>query len=107
MGKSGRWREAINKVMIETEGGAKGFRKRLRQAQSTQGEMATPDIFENVHGKLDKYLRDIIDDAMYASPEFNNIQKKQFMNDRLKSYLQRGDTEKANQFLDFVESGNF
>ena len=107
LGKSGTWKKAIQKVMAETEGGAKGFRERLRQAQATAGDAATPDIFEQTHIKLDKYLRDAIDDAMALSPENSKVQKKQLINDRLKSYLQRGDTEKANEFLDFVESGNF
>jgi len=105
LGKSDRWRKAIAKVMAETEGGAKGFRQRVRGAQS-ESLPATAGNFEMVHKKLDDALRDAIDDATYRSSRNDAVTKRQLINDRVEDYLQRGNTKKANEFLDFVENSN-
>jgi hypothetical protein len=105
LGKSGEWRKAIAKVRRETEGDAKGFRRRLRAAQG-EGLPATAGNFESVHRKLDNALRDAIDDAMYRSSSFDAVMKRQHINDRVEKYLQQGRTERANEFLDFVENSN-
>jgi len=105
LGKSGEWRKAIAKVMRETEGGAEGFRQRVREAQSDRLP-ATAGNFESVHRKLDNALRDAIDDAMYRSSSNDSVMKRQIINDRVEKYLQQGRTDKANSFLDFVENSN-
>jgi len=104
LGKSGYWREKIQRVMAETEGGAKGFRNRLKAAQ--RDLPARAGNFEMVHRKLDDALRDAIDDAMARSSRNDAVMRRQTINDRVEDYLQRGETDKANEFLTFVENSN-
>jgi len=105
LGKEGYWRDQIRRVMAETEGGAKGFRKRLKSAQGNSLP-ATAGNFEMVHRKLDDALRDAIDDAMARSPRNDAVMRRQTINDRVEDYLQRGEPDKANEFLTFVENSN-
>ena len=116
LGKTGYWRQKIKEIMDKTEGGGKGFRKRVKDAQSgnyvdKDGKPgkplpATAANFEMVHRQLDDALRDAIDDAMGRSPRNDGVMQRQHINDRVKDYLQRGQTGKANEFLDFVENSN-
>jgi hypothetical protein len=105
LGKTGYWRDAIRQVMAETEGKGKGFRKRLKEAQGSNLP-ATAGKFEMVHKRLDDALRDAIDDAMFRSAKNDSVTRRQMVNDRVEDYLQRGETDKANEFLTFVENSN-
>ena len=103
MGKSGRWRDAIRRVMKDTEGGGKGFRKRFKNALNSTEEL-NPDTktFESVHLQLDEELRDAIGDAYTESVHFTDIKRRQYIKDRTQDYLRRDKQGKAESYLKYT-----
>ena len=102
MGKDGLWKEGIKRVMAQTAGEGKGFRKRFKEGLSEGLPMDTATS-ESVQMELDAELRRAIGDAITGSKSFTTIRRRQYVRERTAEYLKRGQQKEALQYLEYTK----
>lgn len=103
MGQRGYFKKGIQRVMQSIDGNE--FRDRFKEARRANTK---PDLskFENIHNLLDFELRHAMKQAIAQSPSRTSIMKKQYVNEVVQGYLQRGQQDKAQDFINSVRATN-
>jgi hypothetical protein len=101
MGKDKHFLRAIRRVMKQYP--AAKFKRDMRRAQGKLLETDT-STFGNVHVELDFALREAIKSAMGKSSSFTKTQRKSYVQNTVKDYLQRGMVDEADRFLTDMET---
>jgi len=104
MGREKFFLEGIKRVMRTSD--AKQFRKNYMRAVR-QGLPVDLSNFEGIHKKLRFELRNAMNAAAALSSERDAISKKQFINETVSIYLQRGQQDAAREFLDRMEAFSY
>ena len=104
MGQRGFFLEGIKRVMRTAD--AKQFRKNYMKAVK-QGLPVDLSDFEGIHKKLRFELRNAMNAAAALSSERDAISRKQFINETVSIYLQRGQQDAAREFLDRMEAFSY
>ena len=102
MGKDGLWKKGIQRVMDQTKGGAKGFRKRFKEGLQKNLPMDTKTA-EYLHMELDSELRRAIGDATTGSKYFTDIRRRQYVRERTAEYLKRNQQKEALEYLEYTK----
>ena len=102
MGKDGLWKAGIQRVMQETAGGGKGFRKRFKEGQQQNLPMDTSTA-ESLHMSLDRELKRAMGDAITGSKDYTDIRRRQYVRERTAEYLKRGQQKEALEYLEYTK----
>ena len=102
MGKDGLWKAGIQRIMQETAGGGKGFRKRFKEGQQENLPMDTSTA-ESLHMSLDRELKRAMGDAITGSKDFTDIRRRQYVRERTAEYLKRGQQKEALEYLEYTK----
>ena len=104
MGREKFFRDGIRRVMRTAD--AKQFRKDYMRAVR-QGLPVDLSKFDAVHKLLRFELRNAMNAAAALSSERDAISRKQFINETVSIYLQRGQQDAAREFLDRMEAYSY
>lgn len=100
IGRDKLFQKGIQRIMKTRS--AKEFRENYKAAVDAN---LSPDLskFELLHFNLDKELRWAMNAAKAKSKHFNDIQRRQYIQQTVGNYLKSGDRDGATRFLDYME----
>ena len=104
MGRDGLFKAEIKRIMNSKDG--KAFRQRYKEAVAN-GLDVNLSSFERLHTQLDIALRRAMRKASAASPNRSDISRRGYIQEVTGRYLQQGDQQGAQEFLDYMKQFSY
>lgn len=110
IGKNELFKKELDDIIarVNAAGGTKRFRTRMQKALADSRLNGIADVgeFESLHSEINIALRNATKFAAAELSTLDDKMQKEVVQDTARSYLQAGDVEKAQEFMDFVEKYN-